>query len=436
MNRLLHLGLLASLGFSLMPGIDGVRAQSSHNFAAQAGVDKTVDVAFDRKNPGMGTFALQYELGRKFDPAKPTVFVIADGQQFYVRPGAIAPLQDELFGDRFNVVGIIGRASNSHVLEKIKAGGQIDWRLAYDLLRSEEWVDDIEAVRQAVVGDSGLISLYGRSGGGLLVHQYMAKYPDHVRTAFTQAAVNRFIDAEFHLNSDHFWDEVGQYDRSLQDLLTAAIAAHPSDRDKIMLLLQRQNFFVPAAQLNHARADLIRTLSTWDSAKLADYSKRYQVDQVLQQLRDAANPAANVRLYEFYAPLSSLIDQKDAHSSGRINPDVEVLRMFAAPLLKLAKEGRIRFPTMNLSNLNRVGGSVYLLAAVYDHTADYRSQIALASHFQNYRLLLLADDHDFLALSKTGLYPALIQAALLEGADGLGVRKVEAGLASLRYSEF
>lgn len=115
--------------------------------------------------------------------------------------------------------------------------------------------------------------------------------------------------------------------------------------------------------------------------------------------------------------------------------DIEILGMFAAPLLKLA-DVRIRAPAMNLSNLNRVSGSIYLLAGVYDHTADYRSQIALASHFQNLRLLLLTDDHDFLALGKTGLYPALIQAALLEGANGEAVREVEAGLASLRYSEF
>jgi pimeloyl-ACP methyl ester carboxylesterase len=412
------------------------RAQSSHDFTTQPGVDKSIDVPFDRQSLGLGTFALQYELGRAFDPAKATVFVIADGQQFYVRQGAVAPLQTELFGDQFNVVGIIGRASNSQVMGKIRTGGGVDWQLAYRILRAEEWVDDIEAVRKALVGNSGQISLYGRSGGGLLVDQYLAKYPEHVRTAFTQAAVNRFIDADFRLNSDHFWEEIGQYDRSLQNTLLRTIAAHPDNRDRIILLLQRQNFFVPAAQLNQARAELIHALANWENEKVADYSKRYQVEQVLQQLRDAANPAANVRLYEFYAPLSSLLDQNEEYSSGRINPDIEVLRMFADPLLKLANEGRIQSPTMNLSNLNHVGGSVYLLASVYDHTADYRSQIALASHFPNHRLLLLADDHSFLALNKTDLYPALIQAALLEGADGDGVRKIETMLASLRYTEF
>jgi pimeloyl-ACP methyl ester carboxylesterase len=423
MNRLARPHALAILMCSLMMSLIAARAQSSHDFTTQPGVDKSIDVPFDRQSPGLGTFALQYELGRAFDPAKATVFVIA-------------PLQTELFGDQFNVVGIIGRASNGQVMGKIRTGGSVDWELAYRILRAEEWVDDIEAVRMALVGSSGQISLYGRSGGGLLVDQYMAKYPEHVRTAFTQAAVNRYIDADLRLNSDHYWEEIGQYDRSLQDTLLRTIAAHPDNRDRIILLLQRQNFFVPAAQLNQARAELIHALANWESEKVADYSKRYQVEQILQQLRDATNPAGNVRLYEFYAPLASLLEQNGTKSSGRIDPDMEVLRMFADPLLKLANEGRIQSPTMNLSNLNHVGGSVYLLAGAYDHTADYRSQIALASHFPNHRLLLLADDHDFLALSKTGLYPALIQAALLEGADGDGVRKIETMLASLRYTEF
>jgi pimeloyl-ACP methyl ester carboxylesterase len=113
------------------------------------------------------------------------------------------------------------------VLAKIRAGGHIDWLLAYDILRSQEWIDDIEAVRKAVVGSTGQISLYGRSGGSLLVHQYLAKYPDNVRMVFTQAAVNRFIDAEFRLNSDHFWDEIGQYDRSLQSVLTLTNRSSP-----------------------------------------------------------------------------------------------------------------------------------------------------------------------------------------------------------------
>lgn len=435
MNRwvtriVLPLSVLGTLsGSSLAPG------QSSHEMTPKAGIRRVLRVPFDRQTPAVGTFELQYELGRRFNPSKPTVVIVADGQQFYVRSGTIAPLQDELFGDRFNVVGIIGRASNAAVLAKIRPSGEIDWQLAYRLLRSEEWVDDIEAVRQALVGQTGDISLYGRSGGGLLVDQYLAKYPIHVRTAFTQAAVNRFIDAEFRLNSDKFWEDIERYDPTLQKQVLSAVEAHPEDRARIFLLLQRQNFFVSPDELERARFALIRALSRWDRDQLKQFSSAYQVEPVLKQLESSSNPAANVRLFEFYEPLSREYEREE-QSIRRIDPDIEVLRLFAAPLLRLCRGGSIASPSMNLSALNKVQGSVFLLAGYYDHTADYRSQLALASHFPHHHLLLLSDDHDFLALAKTGLYPELIQSALLQGADGQATQEVEEKLSNLRYSEF
>ncbi len=435
MNRI-QLAAVAAFTAAIAFHVYNAHGQSSHDVVAKAGILRLVPVPFDRQNPSLGTFQLYYELGRAYDSSKPTVFVIADGQQYYVRQGAIAPLQDELFGDGFNVVGIIGRGSNEAVRAKVRGRGQTDWLLAYELLRSEQWVDDIEAVREAVVGRNGQISLYGRSGGGLLVDQYLAKYPQHVRTVFTQAAVNRFIDAEFGLNSDKFWDEIGKYDPGLQKQLLAAISAHPDERARIFLLLQRQNFFVSADQLPQARAALIHALAAWDSEQLQRFTQQYQVDAILQRFQGSDNSADNVRLFEFLAPVANSKGRLTSDSQSRVDPDYEVLRLFAAPLLQLFQEGKIPLPTMDLSALDRVNASVYMLAGYYDHTADYRSQIALASHFPVHRLLLLADDHDFLALGKTGLYPQLIKAALLYGCRSEEVRRVEAQLAPLRYKEF
>jgi hypothetical protein len=123
-------------------------------------------------------------------------------------------------------------------------------------------------------------------------------------------------------------------------------------------------------------------------------------------------------------------------ATTRVDPDIEVLRLFAAPLLKLVQDGKLTIPTEDMSSLNKVKTSVYLLAGYFDHTADYRSQVALAAHFQAHRLLLLNDNHDFLALSKTGLYPQLIQAALLYGSKSREVLAIERQLSELWYSEF
>jgi pimeloyl-ACP methyl ester carboxylesterase len=229
--------------------------------------------------------------------------------------------------------------------------------------------------------------LYGRSGGGLLVHQYICTHPDHVISAFTQAAVNRFLDAEFGFNSDSFWDEIGRFEPALPPLLLDAISRAPAERARVVLLLQRQNFFV-----------------------------------------------SSVRVFELFAPVHEL----RAASAGekRVDRDLEVGELFGAPLLRLLDRRQIPAPAMDFRAAHGTGAEVYLLAGRFDHTADYRSQIALASQYPRHRILLLADSHDFLDLGKTGLYPRLVQAALGQGIGGPEKAGIERQLRPLIYQEF
>jgi pimeloyl-ACP methyl ester carboxylesterase len=403
-------------------------AQASHSVTEKAGITRSIEVPFSRRDRSLGTFPLEFELGKPFDAAKPAVFVIPDGQQFYVRQGTVAPLQDEIFGDGFNVIGIIGRGSSRAVEEKIHADGKIDWQRAYAVLCADEWIDDIEAVRIAVVGRGGKISLYGRSGGGLLVDQYLAKYPAHVRTVFTQAAVNRFVDAKFGIQSDRFWDEIF-YDRSLQPLLLGALSAHPDERERIMLLLQRQNFFVPAADLQKARADLIHALADWNEDVIHDLSAKYQVDAIMKM----DGPAGAVRVFELFAPVLGANGARPVED--RVDPDLEIGRTFGAPLFALLAARKIEAPAMDLNALGRVKASVVMLAGRYDHTADYRSQSKLSKMFLNHLLILLNDNHDFTVLSGIGLYEALVQAALVGGVGSDSLRNVEYFLRFLESSQ-
>jgi hypothetical protein len=172
-------------------------AQASYSIEPKPGDGHTIRVPFQYEHPELGTFDLYYELGKSFDPAKRTVFVVGDGQQYYVRKGLIEPLQEEIFGDRFNVVGLIGRGANEVAVQHVKHGESIDWLELYGVFKSSEWVEDIESVRKDLLGASGKVCFYGRSGGATLVHQFLAKHPDHVLAVFTQASYNPFLDVEF-----------------------------------------------------------------------------------------------------------------------------------------------------------------------------------------------------------------------------------------------
>jgi hypothetical protein len=408
------------------------RAQASYSIEPKPGVGHTIRVSFQYEHPDLGAFELYYELGRSFDPAKRTVFVVGDGQQYYVRKGLIEPLQEEIFGDRFNVVGLIGRGANEVAVQHVKHGESIDWLEAYGVFKSSEWVEDIESVRKDLLGASGKVCFYGRSGGATLVHQFLAKHADHVLAVFTQASYNPFLDVEFGLSSDTFWDEIAHSDAALQLMLLEALSRHSSDRSRIVLLLQRQNFFVPANQIAAERAKLIHALHDWDQAVIDKLSEDYQVNAILETLA-APDPAANVREFELYAPIFA---QRHGQMRERIDPDFEVSELFSQPLLGMLENKQIAMPTMDFHSAHRMEADVFLLAGRFDHDVDYRSQFALASAYPNHRLLLLSDDHTFMALKKTGLYPRLVQTALAEGVYGPAKAGVENQLGALVYREF
>jgi hypothetical protein len=115
---------------------------------------------------------------------------------------------------------------------------------------------------------------------------------------------------------------------------------------------------------------------------------------------------------------------------------MEVGKLFAEPLLQLLAQNKIAAPSMDFRAAHFVTADVYIVAGRYDHTADYRSQIALASEYPNHRLLLLNDDHDFLELEKTKLIPNLVQSALSDGIHGPEKAGIERQLGSLIYHEY
>jgi hypothetical protein len=260
-HRRLWFGI-ATIMAGLVVGMPRAWAQGAPSAPAATATGRSIIVPYDHADPRAGHTALYVELGAPFDAGKPTVLVIADGQQFYVRRGAMAELQQTLFGNAFNVAGIVTRGSTAAFTHStIRSDGATDWRRAWRIFNASQWVEDIEAVRRSLVGATGKVLLYGRSGGAYLVHQYLVKHGAHVRRAFIQSAVNPGLNRELGIPLDTYWDELHDWDPALQPLLRAALANHPAERIPILLALQRQHFYVPAESLSTAAATLIGALA-------------------------------------------------------------------------------------------------------------------------------------------------------------------------------
>jgi pimeloyl-ACP methyl ester carboxylesterase len=403
---------------------------SLHAQPAEAALTQSIRVPLDYTDPNAGSADLAYEFGAPFDSSKPTVMVIADGQQFYVRAGAMAELQQRLFGERVNVIGVITRGTTPAFIDATVESGKTNWLKAWQVFNYTQWLGDIESVRRAIVGDAQVM-LYGRSGGAYLVHQYLAAHSDHVSRAFTQSPVNPLIVRELGIGLDRFWQTLGRDSPPLQPVLLDVLKKRPQERTRILLTLQRQHFFVPAEQLKAARARLIRALAADDDAAYAAVRKKYEVDAIVELLKSKQSIPQNVRVLELIGPSGAF---EDSPQTG-VSPLIEPQREFAGELLKLQREGRLAKPGFDFAPLRRANTEVFILAARDDEAVDYRTTIALAYCYPHHRLFIANDSHNFAHVAGAGADAQLAQAFYESGLESPAMQKALAAAASFRWTE-
>lgn len=407
--------------------------------AQQPELGRTIQVPFDHQKPDLGRAPLYFEFGAPFDKAKPVLFIISDGQQFYLTRGSIANLQRSIFGSDFNVLGIVGRGfSNDFTRAALDASHHPDWSKAWQIFNSGQWVEDIESVRQAVVGKKGKILLYGASGGATLVHEYLMKYGAHVTRAYTESAAVPKLNRELGVSVDRFWDEIGAVDPDLQAKLLKVLKDHPSDRVDILIALQRQHFFVNADRLTAARVEFIQALDNGNMDYLKRYRDEYQVDAIVSLFNSQTGMPISVRELEFIYPTGAF----QRRTTNRVDPYIESEYAFLKPLVDLVDLGKIPTPGFNISSDHSSGTEVFVLAARWDEAVDYRTSIALAYSYPRHQLFIADDNHRFAKLSggRTKTMPLdyrtrLIRVFLKYGKDSSELKSALVDAEPLRWKE-
>jgi pimeloyl-ACP methyl ester carboxylesterase len=380
----------------------------------------------------MGQTQIAYELGAIFSPQKPTVFIIADAQQFYIRKGVVAQLQSSLFDSTFNVIGIIGRNNNEDLKKSVlDKDGNIDWIKAHQIFCWEQYVSDIDEVRKKVVGIHGKILLYGQSGGGFLVHQYLSIYGRYIDRAFTAAAVNYQLDHESGINHDKFWEEATRQDSAFAGKFLSLSKIDYFSRELVAMLFQRQNFFVKTDSLQFEKENLLNALLRKDTSTVNKYIKKYQIDAIQSFYTSPDGIPIKVRLFEFIFPLLNSFKVK----SDTLMPDLENLYYSTLPLIEAYHKNQIKPQSINFSGLHTLNTEVFILSGRWDHTADSRSQIALASVYPLHYLFLANDNHTFISLKKEGMYSQLLTAFLKSGINSNLTSGVLAKCEGFRWKE-
>ncbi len=374
----------------------------------------TVAVPYDHDQPELGGFDLYFEFGAPFDPALPTVIYCQDGQQFRIQEGRMAGVQERFFGPGINLLGVPGRTYTDAVAAAVSdADGTVDWRLAYQYYRYSQWCGDLDAVRRAVLGDTNQIMLYGRSGGGMLVQEYLSLYGQNASRTYVQAAANPKLDQELEHPSDPFWREIGEHDAGLQGMLLEGLAKMADQRSEIIEALSRQHFFHKESELAAERSAFIKALQAGDQEYLAEKLDAYQVNIMKRMLAGPIGLAVRVRQYEFFQPVYHRYDL----FGDRISPTPEMQYRTAKPLLDLYEAGEIPAWDIDLDALGDYEGNIFILAGAADAAIPPAYQRRLAGLFDHSTLLMVQDDHMMKNLQDAELYKPLHMNFFIHGPD-------------------
>ncbi|GAH98072.1 unnamed protein product, partial [marine sediment metagenome] len=332
---------------------------------------------------------------------KPTVFIIPDGQQFHVRKGTVKKLKDKWFNDEFNVIGIPGRIISEELAKKtMRTDETIDWEKAYCFFNSYQWCSDIEMVRKHILGDDGKVMLFGGSGGGYLIHEYLTRYGDNVSRAFTYGAANPFLDAKLGIITDTFYEEIEAMGSDYQKKLRKVLKDFEKERPDLIMALSRQHYFLKAEELTKAREDLIDSLYNGNREYFEKIKKDYQVNAINDLMNSLQGVGIRVRIYEIIQPLLNTFNQ----FGERIYPTMEMSCHIAQPLIQLSNKGKIPEHTMDLSKLKDLDTEVFILTGYEDKAAGYKSSIELSKIFKYCTIFIADDDHMFKNLNEANLF--------------------------------
>ncbi|HET9729076.1 MAG TPA: hypothetical protein VFR41_06615, partial [Acidimicrobiia bacterium] len=313
------------------------------------------------------------------------MLVVEDGQQYYVRPGAMAALQHDLFGPDVNVAGLVPRGSDSvFVAATLRRDGSVDWLKAWRVFNSDEWIADLDAARRALVGDSGRVDVYGRSGGAYLVHQFLSVHAANVRRAFTQSAVEPSLNRELRIPLDDYVEQLAHTDSALLAVLRRALPPSGEARLRALVTLQRQHFYVPADSFVSTQRMLIEALARHDTASLRRFEERYEVPGIMRLESSHDVIPQNVRVLELIYPSGAFGDTAVAG----IYPLVESQAAFIRPLLDLVAGGKIAVRARDQRTAHRARTQVFVLASRGDEAVDYRTSIALANQYPVHELFV------------------------------------------------
>ncbi len=354
-----------------------------------------LQIPVDHGNPAMGNFTDFYILSPDFKQGESTVFWLFDNQQEAV--GMISKAEDF---DYFNAsLGglsyvLIGNRGVSPTLfpEVFNKDGSVNYSLALRLYGSDQQVDDIEAVRQdmqskGLLPKDGKIMVYGRSGGGVLVQQYLDKYGEHVSRALIEASGapdlalahnTTFMKSIYESNPEI----ANSYFELVQKGDASPSLAYILFRSGLEGKTDLQSAVINSTKSPFAATDKLVYLANW----IKPY---YNFPLISFLMSMPSELEVKVRIYEVTA---ADLDRYNPTSSQEVCMGYEWIKVLLADFMKAHADGAIPIPRFPL-NRSSYEGEVMVWSGTEDQDFDVEMGRWIADAYPHARLAVFEEIH-------------------------------------------
>jgi len=355
-----------------------------------------MQIPLDHGNPSQGNFTAFYLLSPGFSAGGDVIFWLFDNQQ--ERVGMINSTADfenfeeSLRGQSYVLMGNRG-VSPTLFPEVFNKDGSVNHSRALNLYGSRQQVEDIEAVRmdmqkKGLLPEDGRIMLYGGSGGGVLVQQYLDRYGDHVSRALIEcsgapdlaAMHNTTFMKETYLSDERLANSYFSLMQNGCDIASLAFMLY-----KIGLAgdVKLQNQIVGSRSGTSSLVGELAYITGW----LTPANNFPLVRRMLDSPRELE---VKVRVYELVG--DDLVSYHPA-SAQKVCLGYEWIRVILADFLKARKDGEIPIRKIQL-NRTDYDGEVMIWSNAFDQVFSEQMGQWMRESYPHARLAIFSDSHE------------------------------------------
>ncbi len=384
-----------------------------------------MEFPIDHNQAEMGKYKGFYMLSPKFMPKNGVIFYLTDGQQNKVSTSTdFKVFEDKLPGLSYVIMGRRGLYP-SLFPEVYTKEGSLDYKKAMNLYGTAQQIEDIEMVRQDLekkgyLPPDGKIMLFGTSGAGILIQEYLAKHGDHVSRVLLEAtgAPDIVINNKVNYIGSPFTDLMKEKNpQTLKKLEDILVNEDVNKADLCFMLYKIQLYDIDWENTCSKLIDEIASGNKLHYYKnLCNPEYNFSLTKLINKL--PMMEAVKVRVFEITG--EQMIKYK--RTPGEINFPFEWEKEMISDYLAQAQAGNLDIPKINLvEERKKYNGEVLLLIGDLDNQFSPKAAEQIGKAYPKAKMIVVHDTHAMFLNKKT--YQSLRTSFFMKGLYAVELEK-------------